>query len=158
MPTSSWSPTELSQLQLAYTQGVPLKTLAQQLGRSPSALNKALTRFRIRPPRPPKQEPSSPRPSPFFRHSHVKLRTSRLHLPRLISMEQLMLFLNQQGYCAQTRRFLLNQHIYPYYLINQRPSSPVHLLVLANTLRLQQRLPIFSLPHHELKYPGNSSI
>ncbi|MDR1598099.1 MAG: hypothetical protein LBR89_04155 [Holosporales bacterium] len=45
---SRWSPDEIEFIRQGFLDGMPVKVLAQMLGRSPTALNKALSRFRIR--------------------------------------------------------------------------------------------------------------
>ena len=150
--SSSWSPSDILHLQQAYTQGLSLKALSLRFGRSPTALNKALSRFQIRKPREPKLS-TPPRPRPprqmTLPRPREKIFCRRFNM---VSLEQIMDYLNHQGYCAQSRRFLLNKQLHPFYLVNQRPSSPIHLLVLANSLRLQQHLPIFALSEEAKTY------
>ncbi|MFN7710675.1 MAG: hypothetical protein ACK5O7_06940 [Holosporales bacterium] len=45
----SWSKADLARLELGYQMGAPLRVLAAAVGRSPTAVNKALCRFGIRP-------------------------------------------------------------------------------------------------------------
>ena len=48
MATQEWSPLEINQAREYFLYGLPIKNIAQKLGRSPSSINKALTRFGIR--------------------------------------------------------------------------------------------------------------
>ncbi len=44
-----WTEAEIQQIREGYLNGIALKIMAREMGRSPTALNKALTRFGIRP-------------------------------------------------------------------------------------------------------------
>lgn len=46
-----WTSTEIEQMKQAFLQGEQIKIIAKKLGRTPTALNKALSRFGVRPPR-----------------------------------------------------------------------------------------------------------
>ena len=45
----NWCPTDIDALKIAFLRHVPIKMIARSMGCSPSAINKALTRFDIRP-------------------------------------------------------------------------------------------------------------
>lgn len=138
--SSSWTHHDLLQLRQGYERKIPLRDLALQLGRSPTAINKALTRFHIRPTRATKKALESKRVL-FFRSTP---RGRKKDEPSVMaSLSDMMFYLQAHGYAIQARLFTLNQQACPFYLVNQRPSSPVRILVLANTLRLEQHLPIF---------------
>ena len=43
-----WTTFEIEQMKIAFLQGKTIKVMAKQLGRTPTALNKALSRFGVR--------------------------------------------------------------------------------------------------------------
>ncbi len=50
-PCVSWKPKEIEQLRTDFLKGVPIKLIARALKRTPGSVNKALSRFEIRPAR-----------------------------------------------------------------------------------------------------------
>jgi predicted DNA-binding protein YlxM (UPF0122 family) len=52
---TTWKQTEIQSLKDYYTQGLPIKKIAEHLGRSQTALSKAITRFNLLQYKPPQQ-------------------------------------------------------------------------------------------------------
>lgn len=61
MASLTWSETEISKAKEYFLGGLDVKNIAKKLGRTPSATNKALTRFKIR-----TQPPKRSKPLPGF--------------------------------------------------------------------------------------------
>lgn len=165
----SWSAAEIEVLKCGFLERTSFKVLSQRLGRSPSAVNKALARFHIRPERPktPKADlkldfsPKQSRPDVLSAQGLLRAeRSTRPHVcprsrpvwpprkkdgPIPIFLDQLVAYLRRHGYPIEEHSHILGNKRTPFFTLNQRPLTPVQLLVKANTIRLDAKLPIFIL-------------
>lgn len=143
MPRSSqWTPAEVKMLKEGFLMHRPIKSLAREMNRSPTALNKALSRFKIRE-RVRTLRPAGTRPyAPSYRR-----RRRYVEDFQLVSMEQVVIFMRSQGYEVRRRLLQINERFSLQYIINQRPVSGTKLLVMANQLRLEAQAPIFVVEH-----------
>jgi hypothetical protein len=131
--TVRWSYKEIKFIKFGFLSGIPIKILAQQIGRSPSALNKALSRYHIR-----------------GNESTGEYSTSvRKKRPMETSMDFVIQFLNSNGYNVYKRSFHVGVKYVCEYFINQQPVAPARLIVIANGLRLEERRSIFLVREHE---------
>jgi hypothetical protein len=142
MPKNSlWSSREIELLKNGFSEGKPFKELSQELGRSTTALNKALARFHIRPYN---RKKDLDFPSFFsaeqarkcgFKSSKRRFSEKQLYA----STGEIIQFLKNNGYNVRSKNF--NKDC--LYFVNQHPVSFFRLLVMANSLRLERNLPIF---------------
>ncbi len=135
-----WTPEDIAALKIGFLKGTPLKVLSKQLNRSPTALNKALSRFRIRA----RSRFLTTSTLPTLRLAEPK-RSHRNPSPTqlTVGLAEVVNFLCNDGYDISANKFTLNNRCYTQYLLNKKPTTPIRLLVLANTLRLERQLPIF---------------
>lgn len=120
-----WSRQEIECIKSGFLSGLPIKILARKIGRSPSALNKALSRFRIRQGRSEDQ-------------GFVKKKR-----PVRTSMKLVIQFLNSYGYNVSEKSFQIGDECTREYFVNQQPIAAIRLIVIANCIRLEERRPIF---------------
>lgn len=158
-----WTLAEKVYLQQAASQAKPLKIMARALGRTPSAINKALNRFRLRPPRivaitttpsshkmsPEKPLPVPPRPQRYSaRHDHRRRRriTPGAHW---LSLEGVLAWLTQNGLVIEPltdkasvkqKLFMIREHR------NKQVVTAAGLLMIANQKRREAELPLFHVP------------
>ena len=150
---TEWTPSDIEQMKIAFLQGKAIKVIARQLGRTPTALNKALTRFGIRQNRKPKINPAYPNwrrywneqissdhsvddaPSETFLSNRFYLKSND---PRWVPLEKVIGYLEKQGY-----RVSCHQTSSGDYQIDGRIVKAHQLLLLANKLRMEERKPIF---------------
>jgi hypothetical protein len=125
--TQRWSYREIRFIRIGFLSGVPMKVLARQIGRSPSALNKALSRYHIR----------DKEASETYRTPVSKKR------PMLTTMDFVVQFLNNNGYNVCRRLYHIGTKFVCEYFINQQPVASTRLIVIANGLRLAERRSIF---------------
>lgn len=142
--TNNWTPAEVEMLRNGFLVHKSIKLLAKELNRSPTALNKALSRFKIRK----KTRTLSNKPPVLKQKKEVKRHKKRLsifdtHLQQT-SFNQVIHYLRSQGYTINQKFVRLTpQKILSQCFINQRPVSHAHLLVIANRIRLDNQQPIF---------------
>ncbi|MDR1208025.1 MAG: hypothetical protein LBJ89_01595 [Holosporales bacterium] len=133
--TVRWSYREIKFIKFGFLSGIPIKILAQQIGRSPSALNKALSRYHIR-------------NNETFGKNKCPVRKKR---PMETSMDFVIQFLNSNGYNVCKRPFHVGAKYVCEYFINQQPVAPARLIVIANGLRLEERRSIFLVKEHDIE-------
>lgn len=154
--TEGWSTNEIELLKCGFLQGIPRKLLSAKLGRSITAVNKALSRFQIRPVKTRTRKETRP----FVQESTKKFkRTYENRGVRLIqqksieiSVPKLLEYLRLHGYVITVCDHVINAQHGMRYMLNQRPLTLVQLLVKANSIRLDEKQPIFVLPELEKKY------
>ena len=152
-----WENSEVDTLRISFLQGMSLKGIARVLDKSPGAINKALTRFNIRPPRKPKPVWSiaaldvapKPKRNRVKRDVLVSLReTSAWQSSKTIYMtsdkhwvhlEEVVAFLLQSG----EQLTVVGHGAHATYYLNKRLMSPADLLIKANQYRSEKRLPPF---------------
>ncbi len=148
MATQEWSPLEISQAREYFLYGLPIKNIAQKLGRTPSSINKALTRFGIRPSTQRRQ--SIPKITTKTKTTKNKLQPPsfdkkilRKHLDNWVSFWKVCNYLSAQNICfyeqsphgtaLEKRTFLVNDKIF----------SSSQLLLMANKIRVENNQSAF---------------
>lgn len=141
MASLTWSETEISKAKEYFLGGLDVKNIAKKLGRTPSATNKALTRFRIRP-QPPKRsnplprffcppEQNLPKPIPRFdKKSLGKL------LDNWVSFWKVCSYLEAQKVCfyeMSPHGVELSERT---FLVHNTAYSASQLLLMANKIRV----------------------
>ncbi len=138
-----WTSEEIDTMKMGFLSGKSIKLMARELGRTPSALNKALTRFGIRFHRPNKKNKCEVKKLPMAStcKKNNPLAPQRQACIRnsyglWVTLKRVIDYLCQLGYAvhvAETGTALLNN----------QPVSHSKLLMLANKFRQENRKPIF---------------
>ncbi len=148
MGVQDWSATDISKARSCFFNGLTIKDIARELGRSPSATNKALSRFGIRFEKPrrnytetplqPKNKINLPPIAPSFERKALTR-----ELENWVSFWRLCEYLSNQNICLyelsapnielEHRRFKVGTQI-----LNAR-----QLLVIANKMRTENNMRAF---------------
>lgn len=145
----TWTSFDIEQLMKGYLSGTPLKSLAREMNRTPTALNKALTRFGIRRERP-KQEKTlwndfgnmkpetTIHPMTAIRRFDRKFRKQQKALiNEWVPMDQILSVLDAKGHHV----YMLESNKDPrrsIYSLDDRKLSALQLVFMANRYRIQQ--------------------
>lgn len=140
-----WTPEEIDIIKSGFSAGKLVKTIANEIGRTPTAVNKFLSRAGIRTRRwsIPKRAHSAKCGKNFAASKRI---LDAVYTNEVVTDFRAVLgFLRSNGYaisknCKKTFAPLDN------YAINDRPISDVKLLILANRLRCEKHQPIFAVP------------
>lgn len=143
-----WSSSELKQLTNGYLSGVSIKELARRLNRTPTALNKALTRFGIRHQRKPKRitfwnafgdadlKTYSPQTA-IARFDRRYRKHQRELCSRWVPMDQVVSILESKGHIVQLLKAMENPR-QSLYLFDGKPLPALRLVFIANRYRLER--------------------
>ena len=152
-----WDEEEILKLRDSFVQGCSLKIMARQFERSPGAVNKALTRFNIRPTQykvkkpifPPlnyeHKKPRTPKPymslkeTASWQYTHKHILKGGQDKP-WVSWYGVLAFLKRNGYKVKSAGAGANVR----YMLNGRAILPKQLLIQANKERVEQNL----APYH----------
>jgi hypothetical protein len=163
-----WSLNDIETLKHNFLRGVAIKITARSMGCSPSAVNKALTRFNIRPKifsrcwahKKPLYETSHLNHSPIHKDepetmndnrclAHLTVHTSQEKKPNLLmkgqkaSPQQLLDFLKEHDYHIQPR---INRATWSVeFVMGNEVLNVKQLLLVANKIRCNEGLEIFIL-------------
>jgi len=132
----AWTETEIDQLRLDFLRGLSIKAIARSMDRTPTSVNKALSRFHIRTPRIFKQRQSIPEnPSnPSKRRKHLFDKNSN-HSLSWTPFSVVLEWLKNQG-----NEVMLSAG---QYYIGRRPHTAMQVVMFANKMRNEQGLDIF---------------
>jgi hypothetical protein len=106
--------------------------MARNLGRTPTSINKALSRFEIRTPRKYIEKPQKHHPS----KTYIKEPEKRFSKIEWTPFKQILSWLKTIGHDISVTKE--RQH-----LVDKKPMSTLQILMLANQLRLQRNEEIF---------------
>lgn len=149
MSNRSWTPEEISLIKKGFLAGKLVKTLASEVGRSTTAVNKFLSRAGIRNRRwtiEKSKRRSYKKDDSLFKVSNAILRrTYSSEIPA--DFGDIVEYLTKMGYVisknnSEYEKILSGGN----YTINNKPISEGKLLLLANRLRIENHQPIFSVP------------
>lgn len=157
---SCWTKEEVDYLKRLFQKGLSLKEMSHHLGRSPSALNKALNRFDIR-----KQKKTFPVTLKFFPKKNVSFSSSSALSKRACNSKNTPPNSERRSITSQVVHWVslndvvdwLNSHyirVSKYttasntaktinHYIGKVPVTPLQLVMYANNLRLQKKQTIF---------------
>jgi hypothetical protein len=121
-----WSSNDIEVIKFGFLSGIPLKVLAKKVGRTPTALSKALSRFNIR--------------EDYIRGLKAPTRNKR---SMRTSVDFIIDFLNNHGYSVYKKTFCIGLRHFCEYFVNQQPVALARLIVIANGIRLEEHRPIF---------------
>jgi hypothetical protein len=135
----NWHYEDIIKLRLLFLQGHHIKAIAKELGRTVTALNKAISRFGMR-------DHGS---KPFEEVKTLTYYMSLDHRPKKISSDTtqskgvefnvVIHFLTDQGISIQ---YINGSYVWGYDILNQQ-----QILLRANQMRIDQGLPIFCVSY-----------
>lgn len=130
-----WTKEDIKLLKQYFLKGESIKIIARKLQRTPSALNKALTRFGIRSlKKTRKTKPVSSLSQLFSISKNKKERLSFQETP-WVTLHEVIDYLRQKGFWVKSAK---GQESKKEFFINKEPISPLSLLLRANRLRDEQ--------------------
>lgn len=144
-----WRDEEIELLKTGFLQGKPLKEIAQSLNRTPTALNKALTRFGIRPKGIQKQcldwnhVSKKLLEESHLIHMRTRAQTKVIEESKWVSLKKVIAFLTQNGDLVKTIHHKGDHANEVRYLIDGRIYSPLQLVLKANRMRAAQNKSTF---------------
>ena len=123
---SAWTSNDIERLTVCYTKGLPIKEIAKILKRTPTALHKAISRFKLHPLRPPKDkicfsENGLPIP-PVKEKKHLQYfkKLFRMCLnEEWVSFDKVLTYLLQRNIHVKKSNCLKSQNE-EHYVINRR--------------------------------------
>ena len=145
----TWTSFDIEQLMKGYLSGTPLKTLAREMNRTPTALNKALTRFGIRRERPKEEKTlwndfgnmkpeTTPHPMTAIRRFDRKFRKQqKALLNEWVPMDEILTLLDEHGHCV----YMTESNKDPrrsIYVLDDHKRTALQLVFMANRYRIQQ--------------------
>jgi hypothetical protein len=141
-----WSKADVEQLEKYYAAGKRIKIIAQKLHRSPSAVNKAISRYglirRC-------QRMNFSRRTKFFGDTRqLELNNSIQRGKKFVDVVTLTRYLESKGYViSKSTDFAKNIFCCAkeeIFTVNNVPMTTMNLLLLANKIRIDERQPIFA--------------
>jgi hypothetical protein len=133
-----WTQEEIEKMKLNFLKGKSIKTMARELGRTPTALNKALSRFGIRHQIrkiPPTDTCKKIKLGTFYPNTERQGSVQRPHI-LWVNIMKVIDYLSKNGYAVKLcdkGQILLNSKLTPH----------TYLVMLANKLRQQENKPVF---------------
>ena len=140
---SKWTPEEIATIKNGFMAGKLVKIIAGEIGRSPTAVNKFLSRSGIRQRRWTIEKPRCKKEKIF----EISRKTLNAVYTNEVTTDfrEVLGYLEANGYAiSKNSRKAFAQM--DDYSINDKPVSGVKLLLMANRLRSEKHQPIFSVP------------
>ncbi|GHS91073.1 hypothetical protein AGMMS49949_00830 [Alphaproteobacteria bacterium] len=155
--TNAWSCQEIESLKNGFLEGTPFKILSQKLGRSPTALNKAVSRFHIRQVMRSNKSILVACTAPISVEAPpCKTRRTANALfaqTRAATIDEIINFLKDNGYDIRKKTVPCGNNVTEHYFVNRWAISATRLLVMANSIRLERKLPIFQIKFVKKRVP-----
>ncbi len=139
-----WTDEEIDTIKSGFLAGKLVKIIADEVGRSPTAVNKFLSRSGIRQRRWTIDKQAKARKVEEFEVSRETL--NKVYSDRIISnFHDVLEYLKENGISISKNN---KKAFAPMddYAINDKPVSRVKLLLIANRLRRENHLPVFAVP------------
>ena len=144
---TTWKQTDIERLKNYYTQGLPIKKIAQHLGRSQTALSKAITRFNLLQYKPPQKIRRDYKHflENTLRRAPIKQSQKTVFIKRFFALEtsekwvdfkDILHFLSKNNIevnCLQKN----NKDGEPLYSLNRKTVVPAQILLVANRIRVE---------------------
>lgn len=146
---NKWTDENITYLKTAYLEGLPLKTIAEKLNRSVSAVNKVLDRHNLRTHSRMERFPTLPRPTvqQIERKRKLGAQTRKNNVQRIKFLcedsEQWVLFEQVLRWLRTQKISVIKSNADVYYELNGIPKNKQQILFAANLLREERQLPIF---------------
>ena len=133
--TANWSQDDIEKLKEEFLKGLPIKLIAKVLGRTPGAVNKALSRFQVRTPRIFKERT----------HKDQCLRLAKLAIERERELKSKIHWASLQDVIKWLQEDVGDRVAFSdgCILINNRPMTKMQLTMYANKKRLENGFEIF---------------
>lgn len=132
-----WTQEEIEKMKLNFLKGKSIKTMARELGRTPSALNKALSRFGVR------HQARKIAPVVDCKKNNGLIfpsikRQECVQRPHIlwVSLMKVIDYLSKSGYAI---RLCEKGNV----VLNSKKTSHTYLIMLANKLRQEENKPVF---------------
>ncbi len=135
-----WKKSDIESLSTAYISGMRIKTIAHLMNRTPSSVNRALDRLKIRQSKHPSlhEGPPTPRPRIQAKRQYHKESCPKPFQDLEVSINVILSWAQRHyNHC------LIHDEEKGLYLINGVPKSPGQLVLECNRYRLTQNLPVY---------------
>jgi hypothetical protein len=149
MATQDWSPSEIHKAKQYFLHGLPIKNIAEKLGRTPSSINKALTRFGIRTENP-RYTLSKNILEKQKKTNEIRLQSLgfdrqslRKQLDNWVSFWKVCSYLEAQNICFYERSKHGIELDKREFIVNDKVYSARQLLLMANKIRVENDHPAF---------------
>jgi hypothetical protein len=146
-----WSECAIHQLRTAFLQGKSIKMMARELKRTPTAINKALSRFGLRPTSRLKHLPhlrtiGSVQSTQTCSRETCKASTrddpKRSTSRPTTNLETIVQFLRSHGFIVQP-----SMHAFETFFVDHATMNARQILLKANQICVRDQLPLFSIPY-----------
>ena len=146
MAVQDWSPSEISKAKEYFLNGFAIKDIAQKVGRTPSATNKALTRFGIR-----AFVRRDNKPLKIFCYTKDTHKTPpgfdrnslRKQLDNWVSFWKVCSYLGEQKICFYEQSTYGTELTQRTFLVNDKVHSASQMLLMANKIRVENKQSAF---------------
>jgi len=144
---TTWKQTDIQRLKEYYTQGLPIKKIAQHLGRSQTALSKAITRFNLLQYKPPQKIRRDYKNflDNTLESMPIKQSQKIVFIKRFFALEtrekwvdfkEVLHFLSKNKITVDSLH-KNNQDGEPLYSLNRKTVVPAQVLLVANRIRVE---------------------
>ena len=143
--SSRWTSKEIDTIKSGFQAGKLIKVIAEEVGRTPTAVNKFLSRAGIRTRRW-KINKANVAIKKTKDYSANNQTLNAVFTNEIITdFQEIIRYLRQNGYTITP---IDKKIFYPFanYAIDDKPVSDIKLLILANRIRCEKRQPIFAVP------------
>lgn len=148
MATQEWSPLEINQAREYFLYGLPIKNIAEKMGRSIGSINKALSRFGIRTNT--QRRYSLPKLTSEKKTTKNKLQPPsfdkkilRKHLDNWVSFWKVCNYLSAQNVCIYEQSPHGTALVERKFLVNDKILTSSQLLLMANQIRVENNKSAF---------------
>lgn len=145
MAILNWASKDIEALKAGFLVGMSMKELARDLQRTPTALNKALSRFNIRerkrfnkPARTPSELQALQK-----KKTVVKYKKSPDREVKFTILDEVVNYLGNYGYKIEQKAIKRDSKFIAQYFFEKKPISETRLVLIANSIRLDCKKPIF---------------
>lgn len=146
---NSWKPEDVAKLRVDYAAGKRIKTIASELGRTASAVNKTLTRLSImrRSPRRVFSAKKYISLVPYYDKQKEDI-TKISNTQKAVSFVTVAKYLQSKGFTISKFSDPIIENCYKneeeVFKVGNIPMTKMKVLLLANKIRLEEKEPIFS--------------
>lgn len=144
-----WTTEEISKLKADYAAGKRLKTIASELGRSLSAINKAVTRLAINRRNPRVFSDKKNIKLPIYRSKQQNIISKNINTQNVVSFITITRYLQSKGFTISKFSDPIVGNCYKneeeVFKVDNTLMTKMKLLLLANRIRVEEKEPIFSL-------------
>lgn len=143
-----WTMEEISRLKAEYAAGKRLKTIASELGRSLSAVNKAVTRLAINRRNPRVFSDKKNIKLTIYRNKRQNIISKNINTQNTVSFVTITRYLQSKGFTISKFSDPIAGNCYKnekeVFKVDNTLMTKMKLLLLANRIRIEEKEPIFS--------------